>query len=114
MINEQEYVELGLSCGDICRALERGMNGKNMSDLSQSVCDAIAQLTMWAQTMVLRLDKSLTILSIAELWQRSGKRSSNRVGGMESPDFFMQRMIRKQSPLGSWTSTGSFRSSMCV
>jgi len=45
MINELDYVELGLSCADICRALDRGMNGKKLNDLSQSVCDAINQLT---------------------------------------------------------------------
>jgi hypothetical protein len=45
MANEAEYVELGLSCANICRALERGMNGKKLSDLSKSVCDAINQLT---------------------------------------------------------------------
>jgi len=46
MVNEQDYVELGLSCADICRALDRGMNGKKLDDLSKSVCDAINQLTM--------------------------------------------------------------------
>ena len=45
MANEADYVELGLSCADICRALDRGMNGKKLNDLSQSVCDAINQLT---------------------------------------------------------------------
>ena len=45
MANEADYVELGLSCADICRALERGMNGKKLRDLSQSVCDAINRLT---------------------------------------------------------------------
>ena len=45
MANELDYVELGLSCADICRALDRGMNGKRFGDLSQSVCDAINQLT---------------------------------------------------------------------
>ena len=45
MINELDYVELGLSCADICRALDRGMSGKKLDDLSQSVCDAINQLT---------------------------------------------------------------------
>jgi len=45
MANEADYVELGLSCADICRALERGMDGKKLNDLSQSVCDAINQLT---------------------------------------------------------------------
>ena len=45
MANEMDYVELGLSCADICRALDRGMNGKKLNDLSKSVCDAINQLT---------------------------------------------------------------------
>ena len=45
MTNEQEYVELGLSCADICKALDRGMDGKKLNDLSKSVCDAINQLT---------------------------------------------------------------------
>jgi len=43
--NELEYVELGLSCADICKALDRGMNKRKLDDLSQSVCDAINQLT---------------------------------------------------------------------
>ena len=45
MANAQDYVELGLSCADICKALDRGMNGKKLGDLSKSVCDAIYQLT---------------------------------------------------------------------
>ena len=45
MINDLDYVELGLFCADICRALDRGMSGKKLDDLSQSVCDAINQLT---------------------------------------------------------------------
>ena len=53
MVNELDYVELGLSCADICRALERGMNGKRLNDLNQSVCDAIGQLTTWVEPDVL-------------------------------------------------------------
>jgi len=45
MVNELDYVELGLSCADICRALNRGMNGKKLGDLSESVRDSINQLT---------------------------------------------------------------------
>ena len=45
MANEMDLVELGLYCADICKALERGMNGKKLSDLSQSLCDAINQMT---------------------------------------------------------------------
>jgi len=46
MLNELDYVDLGLFCADICRALERGMGGKSLDDLSRSVCDAINQLTL--------------------------------------------------------------------
>ena len=46
MTNEQDYVDLGLYCADICRALVRGVSGKKLGDLSKSVCDAIDQLTM--------------------------------------------------------------------
>jgi len=45
MANELEYVKLGLDCADICKALDRGMNGKKLDDLSQTVCDAINKLT---------------------------------------------------------------------
>ena len=46
MINKLEYVEVGLACADICRALDRGMDGKKLDELNQSACDAINQLTM--------------------------------------------------------------------
>ena len=52
MINQQDYVELGLNCADICKALDRGTNGKRLHDLSQSVCDAINQLTTWVEPVV--------------------------------------------------------------
>ena len=45
MINETDYVDLGLACADICTALGRGMDGKKLDDLSQSVSEAIGQLT---------------------------------------------------------------------
>ena len=45
MANDQDYVDLGLSCVDICKALKRGMGEKKLVDLSKSVCDAINQLT---------------------------------------------------------------------
>ena len=45
MVNEIDYVELGIACADVCRALERGMNGRRVNELSQSVFEAIGQLT---------------------------------------------------------------------
>ena len=50
MVNRQDYVDLGLACAEICTVLGRGMNGKRLDDLSQSVCDAIAQLTKWVES----------------------------------------------------------------
>jgi len=44
MHSNEEYVGLGLFCADICKALERGMNGKTLDDLNQSTRDAIDQL----------------------------------------------------------------------
>ena len=41
MINDQDFVGLGLDCADICRALDRGTNGKKLDDLSQSAREAI-------------------------------------------------------------------------
>ena len=45
MANRTDYVELGLACAEVCKALDRGMNGRRMDDLSQSVFEAIEQLT---------------------------------------------------------------------
>ena len=43
--NQQEYVDLGTACADVCNALNRGLGEKRLNELSQSVLDAINQLT---------------------------------------------------------------------
>jgi len=45
MINQADYVALGLACADVCTTLDRGLSGKKLNDLSNSVCEAIKQLT---------------------------------------------------------------------
>ena len=45
MINKTDYVDIGLACADVCRALDRGVKGRRVDELSQSVFEAIAQLT---------------------------------------------------------------------
>ena len=45
MINREDYVELGLTCIDVCTALDRGLNEKRLSDLDNSVRKTIEQLT---------------------------------------------------------------------
>ena len=44
-MNEEDYVDLGLTCASVCTALDRGLNGKQLNELNTSVCEAIKQLT---------------------------------------------------------------------
>ena len=44
MINKADYVELGLTCADVCAALKRGLDTKSEDDLNDSVREAIKQL----------------------------------------------------------------------
>ena len=44
MINEDDYVDLGLTCETVCTVLDRGLRGKRLNELSGSVLDAISQL----------------------------------------------------------------------
>ena len=67
MVNESDYVELGLACAKVCKALGRGMNGKKLRDLSPPVREAINDLTTWVKVADLGLDGSLTTLLVAEL-----------------------------------------------
>jgi hypothetical protein len=46
LANERDYVELGLNCADVCRILDRGLNGRRLDDLNEAVIGAIEQLTM--------------------------------------------------------------------
>ena len=43
--NQQDYVDLGLFCAEVCKALERGLNGRRLDEISDSVLQAIKQLT---------------------------------------------------------------------
>jgi hypothetical protein len=45
MANKQDYVDLGLSCADVCKALDRGLEGRQLDELNKSVLGAIEQLT---------------------------------------------------------------------
>jgi len=82
MINQQDYVEIGLHCADICNALARGMNGKKLDDLGQPVYEAINRLTTYVKRVMRSLENSLTMTTgfIAELWRRFKERSSKNVG----------------------------------
>ena len=44
MIKEADWVQLGLTCAELCQALDRGINGRRQEELSQSALEAIEQL----------------------------------------------------------------------
>ena len=45
MANDRDYVDLGLSCAEVCQALDRGLNGRRLDELNKPVLGAIGQLT---------------------------------------------------------------------
>ena len=49
MVNKQDYVDLGLVCADVCKALDRGLKGRRLDELSPSVLEAIEELTAWVE-----------------------------------------------------------------
>jgi hypothetical protein len=79
MANKQDYVDIGLSCASICKALERGMDGKKLDDVSQSVRDAISQLTTWVkQTIYISCSSAyhgLDRRTVAKIQEKVMKRS---------------------------------------
>jgi hypothetical protein len=64
MVNEQDYVDLGLICADICTVLDRGLEGRRLNELSKSVLGAIELLTAWVQQLVRGLSSRLTKVAI--------------------------------------------------
>ena len=45
MINETDYVDLGLACAEVCSVLDQGMRGRRVDELGRSVFEAIERLT---------------------------------------------------------------------
>ena len=78
MVNKTDYVELGLACADVCRALDRGMSGRRVDEINQSVFEAIGQLTVWVEPANHTSGHSLTKLpdrrAVAEIQKNIVKR----------------------------------------
>ena len=45
MANKRDYVDLARSCADVCKVLDRGLEGRLSDELSRSALEAIDQLT---------------------------------------------------------------------
>ena len=46
MVSKADYVELGLTCIDVCEALNQGMDAGRTGQLRQNVLEAIEKLTL--------------------------------------------------------------------
>lgn len=46
MINKVDYVKLGLTCADVCEALNQGTDMGRVYRLNRSVLDAVEKLTL--------------------------------------------------------------------
>jgi hypothetical protein len=44
MADDQDYVDLGQACGDVCQVLYRKLKGKQEEQLNKSFLDAIGEL----------------------------------------------------------------------
>lgn len=49
MVNSEGYVQLGLSCADVRKALDFGLDGGRSDQSTQSVPRAIEQLITWVE-----------------------------------------------------------------
>jgi len=45
MVNEVDYIELGLACADVCETLNQGMGIRRVDQLSKPALRAIERLT---------------------------------------------------------------------
>lgn len=81
MINESDYVDLGLACADVCQTLERGMEGSPADALSPLAFQAVTHLTKWVQPVIDIVDGPFTTLPIAGLSRRSRRISPTVDGG---------------------------------
>ena len=44
MANDQDFIDLGRVCADVCQKLYRKLKGRRLGELEQSVLDAIGDL----------------------------------------------------------------------
>ena len=115
MINQMDYVELGLACAEVCAALHRGLNRKKLDDLNSFVRGnrAADDVSYTSHVHFEYLFDDIFGL-ISGLWRIFKGGSPSRGNEMRFLDTSTRRTTRKKSQPGGWTSSGSFVSSTCV
>lgn len=96
MVDEADYIKLGLTCADVCTALDRGLKGKLLNELADSVYETINQLTTSVNLTEMHFTHNLlTMFSIAGSRQRSRGTLSGGVSEKRSPDFSARRRTKR-------------------
>ena len=86
MANKEDFVDLGIYCVEICKALKRGMDGKELDKLSESMREAIEELERWVEPAVYiscssahhDLDRRIVAEIHEKVKKRSGRHSVSR------------------------------------
>ena len=66
--NQQDCVDLGISCANVCEALGQGLKGRRLDELSESLLEAIGELSTWVGPPMRMSRVLLTGVPIAERW----------------------------------------------
>ena len=103
MISKADYVKLGLTCADVCKALNQELERRQTDQLSQPILEAIQQFTTYVRPAIRRPCGPLTELSIVGLWIRSRGKSSSGANEIGSFDISAERATMRRSLPGSWT-----------
>jgi hypothetical protein len=96
MLNESDFIDLGLSCANVCRALDRGLNGKRLDELNRSVWEAIEQLTGLVPPSIY----TLFVFSLHRSWLQGFGRNAGKGHSKRSTGYALQAGPREERQRG--------------
>ena len=96
MVSKVDYVELGLTCADVCEALDLGIDRRQADELNHSILEGIEKLTKCVELEMHTPDEFPHQVPQSGLWPRFKGTSSNGVNGIRSLDAIMQKTIKKR------------------
>ncbi|KAF9789802.1 hypothetical protein BJ322DRAFT_557922 [Thelephora terrestris] len=76
MANEQDYVNLGRFCADVCKALDRGLEGRRPDKISPPVLEAIEQFTTTLAAIRKKTDERVKRSLASKLIHRKGEKEA--------------------------------------
>jgi len=104
MADKPEWVEIGLTCADVCGALERGTSGKGPEDLSEIMHWTIKRLMAWVKPAMHGLDSSLTHTFYRRVVMKIQKKASELQDQSVISWFFRAESVDDPSMVAGWKS----------